>query len=518
MNAPAKYLTLAILSLFLAGLATAFEQNTTIVTDNGSYVIIEMPPPLYNFTNYSPPEPAYRIIQGGTVYLNDTIDISGMGWGTGLAWYGRYGEHSQPAYIYEFTNWKRGLMTFWLDPEIFGTRTGVWYQYYGNETERNGNLVAFRINSGARNSTMTFQNGTVVNVTEHIRGNGTPLVIKPESLLPEVHVADYLLAVGDPLEISTGGISQVWIFGSRDYTYGATTTTKMQFNAQEFYNFQEGRYTILVQHPGQNTDFDIRYHNKTLQYKEGWSGIRTMDVSIQPPAEIQKTLMAMFRKCDDRYDIFSLEIQQPSVTINRMDDVWLASKVKEYGLGYGDITFKDVRGYTNFKAGTNITIVLDNDYRSGKGIGRFSTVTTAARAEPGNQSIFQAYVPIVWDQIPTGMHTVTATGPLKTQVNANFLVSILPPDSFRPNTTLKYTGDENPWKPNLTTPAPVIVTQVIRETVTVQVTPSDEQVKAQQDAVMYEHEVKWATLAGLVAALCIVGAYAYSVLRRWKKV
>jgi len=128
----------------------------------------------------------------------------------------------------------------------------------------------------------------------------------------------------------------------------------------------------------------------------------------------------------------------------------------------------------------------------------------------------QAYVPIIWDTIPLGIHTITVSGP-GTSVDANFPVELLPQDSYRPNTSLKYTGDENPWKPNLTTPTPIVVTQVVIQTITIPVTPSNEQVKAQQDAVVSEHEAFWVKviIGGIVGVLLL--GYLYTVIRRWKR-
>ena len=230
----------ALLFLLAIGMSVAigYADNTTTTNVTGSYVVVQMPS-TYNTSPFSPPQPPYRIAQGQNVYLNDTIDITGEGWGRGLAWYGTYGEYDDAQYVYEFTDYSPHgeLSHFWIDPSIFAQRLGKWYQYYGNATETRGNLNAFKVVAGYRNSTLTFPNGTVVNQSVGISPTQIPQVIPQPSVLPEVHVADYLLAIGDPFVVKTYGSAQVWIFGRVDHTYGNTPNDNMTFDASTFENF-----------------------------------------------------------------------------------------------------------------------------------------------------------------------------------------------------------------------------------------------------------------------------------------
>ena len=504
-------LILSLLALFVVH--GSADENVT----NGSYAIILPPDSSYNVSTYAQPLATYRIMQGQTVYINDTIDVSGMGWGTGFAWYGKYGEHDNAVYIREFKNYHADLFNFYIDPAIFTGRGGMWYQYYGNATEKNGNLAAFYVREGYRNSTLTFPNGTVVNESYAVRGNGTPLVIPQESILPEVHVADYLLAIGDPLIIKSYGPAQVWIFGRIDQKFGITENDNMTFPSSDFLNFEPGSYSLIIQHGGNNTEFGVRGHSGTLQYQDGWNGVKTVDVSALQPRMVEQQLKTLLAKTDDTYAEYTLQIQEPSITITRMDEVWLKSKMLEFHIDNGaDVTFKDVRGYTNLQNQTNITVVLDKQY-NGVGRPRFTTYAQTWRSNIGNRTMFQAYVPIIWDTIPLGMHTITASGTFGSYVDANFAVDLLPPDSFRPNVSLKYTTDSNPWKPNLTIPTPVIIVKTVPgPVVTVTVTPSNEQVKAQQDAIASEHESFWAKVIAALVVLVFGGRYLYSVIRRWR--
>jgi hypothetical protein len=193
---------------------------------------------------------------------------------------------------------------------------------------------------------------------------------------------------------------------------------------------------------------------------------------------ILSRLLQILESTDDTYQTYTVEIQQPEIRVVSIDDIWLKSKMDEFHIDNNvDVTFKDIRGYTNLQNGTNLTVALDKT--------RFVTHAQTWRSANGNRTMFQAYVPIIWDTIPLGTHTVTVSGPSGAYVDANFPVELLPADSYRPNATLKYTGDENPWKPNLTTPTPVIITQVVTQVVVVTVTPSQDQIKQKSmDAVM----------------------------------
>jgi hypothetical protein len=137
--------------------------------------------------------------------------------------------------------------------------------------------------------------------------------------------------------------------------------------------------------------------------------------------------------------------------------------------------------------------------------------------------VFQVYVPLVWDDIKSGTtHTITVSGPHGTSTDASFPVGEMPADSYRPNASLKFIGDRNPWVP---TPTPVIVkvieTQIVQKIMTVTVTPSEAVVYAQQEKAMQEaNKTVWVTAAMVFIAILIiagVGLYARSVYRRAKQ-
>ena len=462
-----------------------------------------------------PPNSVYRIMQGAPVWINDTIDISGMGWGSGIAWNGKYSDHDAPLYIYLFKDYqKKTLMNFYIDPQVFTSRSGMWYQYYGNTTEKNGNLAMFEVMATYRNNTLTFSNGTTINQSVGV-SNVTPAKYPKPEILPENHVADYLLARGDPLTIDTPGGAQVWIFGRIDQKYVTTTENSITFDKAEFQNVEPGTYTILMQKPGNNTEYDVRYLNKSLQYRDGWNGIFLEDVAALQPRLLQGKLMELLHNTDDTYATYTLEIQEPVITITRLDEVGVGAKPYDFAFETGLITFMDTRGYTNLASGTTLTALLDG----GDTYTKYSDTAFANRTSPGNMSIFQIYVPLIWDKISSGrMHTITVNGPLGTTVDAAFMVNEMPVDSYRPNGSLKYVGSQNPWVP---TPTPITVpgpTQIVTQIVTVPVTPSEAVVYEQQRKAQGDVAASWIETG--IAALVVLligyfgGGYLLSIWRR----
>ena len=512
------FIALAILVALVFSLVTAEENATVNMTASGSYAIVQYEESNYNLSRF-PASTTYRIAQGETVYLNDTIDISGMGWGTGVAWYGKWDDSLEPRYVREFKDYRHDVMNFYIDPDIFSDKPGTWYQYYGNKTEKQGNLKAFVVAGKFRETTLTYQNGTVVNGSVLVKNESSQLINAPKpTILPEVHEADYLLAIGDPLIVKTYGPAQVWIFGRTDKEYGSTETDNMTFEGKRFYSFESGTYTLLIQHPGNNTQYEVRYSNGSLQQRDGWNGVKSVDISAAQPAMILGKLNEMLVNTDDDYIVYTLNIDQPTISIRQINELWIGSKVDEYKLQGYDVAFKDVRGYTNLMNGTNISVVLDEEYFDGKKMGRFTVYADTYKSAFGNRTMFQAYVPIIYDTIPRGMHTITAKGPYGSHVDSNFAITDLPPDSFRPNTSLKYTTDENPWKPNLTTPTPVVVTQIVTKEVIKEVPPSNETVYEQQKKAV---DAKWGEMISTATfwGLAIIGAFVVVrfIYRAWKR-
>jgi hypothetical protein len=480
----------------------------------GDVTIVENP------TSYPYHEP-YRIVQGQEVYVNDTIDISGQGWGSGLAWYGKYSEYDLPQYIYVFTPYKHDVQNFYLNPDLFATKTGMWYQYYGNTSEPRGNTSAFKVINAFRNYTMILPNGTTLYSSIGIF-NETPQEIKVSPpILPEVHKSDFLISHGDPL---VSNINRIWIFGRVDGLYGRFGN----LSSDEINKLESGSYTLVQQEKGNNTIIDVGYNPAIDSF---WRseyditvGPRAITSSIkgsQPRLNMEK-FYNLIRYTDDKIQTYSMEVEDPMVSVVRIDEVDVGLRIPiSYELG---MTLLDVRGYTNAQNGTVITLVMDPDKQTVRTLKGNTYTTVALRSSPGNMSIYQCYIPINKNQMPNGIHTVKVSAALGGSMLHDFVISELPADSYVPNATLKYIGDRNPWVP---TPTPEVVTvvqtKVVEKIVTVEVTPPQEMLnEAQKRAVddKVGEIVKNAAIAiGIVIALFLVGRFAYRVYtkRKWYK-
>jgi hypothetical protein len=407
-----------------------------------------------------------RIAQGDTVYLNETIDISGAtGWAGPdgefrVAYYGQYVDDPtpgelDPSYVLTLPGKAHSLSVasqyrYWFDPAIFGDKTGgYWYQFISNTSTMNGNegsgnLRAFRVMWGKRPAA----NATVFkNVTYEAP------VIELGTLLPEVKVADYLVARGDPLDLAGLG-ERFWVFGRIDGIYDYRKTT---IPAANISRMEPGTYTIVVPRPGPNTIWEASYMR---DYKGEWLvpglyGKEPVLISGLQPLVVFTKFKEMLKGTDDNYDDYRLEIEEPTITLDSVDEL-------------NSTGMYDIRGYTNAAAGTLITVTLDEDKSYVKLIKFRTTSSPAVRSSPGNMSQWQVLMPIHYDELSglsgNQQHTLTARSALGGIVYKDFWVATAPEGLQKAPASIKYTSDRNPFVP---TPTP----EIVKVTVTVQLPP-----------------------------------------------
>jgi len=476
---------------------------------NNSYVIVDQP-------TY-PLHPTYRIAQGQDVYVNDTIDIAGMGWGTGLSWYGRYQEFTQPQYIYEFTPYKHDVQNFWLNPAIFDGKSGVWYQYYGNQTERNGNLVAFRVVNTYRNATWTFPNGTVMVKPEGISNQTYGIETPPTPILPEIHVNDYVVAHGDPLPTT---FSKLWVFGRVDSIYNSGGNLTIP----QILSLENGYYKIVSHDAGKNAIYDMGYNPdidalwRNIYDPIKGARIASLSISGIQPMLVLDMIKDIVVNTDDKIQTFNLVIEEPAVSVVSIDEVDVGNRIPI--AWQPGMTLLDIRGYSNVQNDTTITVVMDPDIQTVRTIKANTWYGKTIRTSPGSKSMYQVYIPINKNEMPNGMHTITVTTAIGASMNYDFPISELPADSYVPNATLKYIMGENPWKPNLTIADPIIIEKekVVVKEIVKEVAPSNETVYEQQrkalDDKVMESSILIVELAGGLAVAFLIVRFAY---RTWKR-
>lgn len=491
-------LILAILALCLIA---PIQASTVTILNETPEVNVTTPTPIPTLIPY--------IQQGGDVYVGDYVDISGiappylfLAYWDGVDMY-----DSPPTYNMTLPNGKRGYYKFYVDPEIFGSRLGRWYKWDG-EYEKQGNNRLFTVRAAKTfNYTMTFPNGTVVNMSEPVQPNYTPVLINPAPLLPEKHVADYVVAKGDELVLPDGNY-HVWIFGrvSGIYSNAGHNITKTQI-----IGLDGGNYDIVFQYPGNNTIYDAACDpNDCKALVPGLYGKDPVNVYGYQPSVVYDRLKAMLAGTDDTLVKYSLQVDNPYITIHQADET-------EY------ITHSalNVRGYSNVANGTNITVSLDEKNVYYKDIPKSQIQTTAVRTSPGNLSYYSVNVPFNYDDLAADArnHTLTARTALGGIVQKDFKISLMPADSYKPNATLKYIEDRNPFVP---TPTPEVVTivktQVVTQTITIPVTPTNETVyeqqKKAQDIVIREKIIIFGMWAALAVSVFAIGWYGLSVRRR----
>ncbi len=477
-----------LIALFIVAIPVVAEEN-------GSYVVVEYP-------DYGLPNAVYRLDQQGQdVYLNDTIDISGQGWGSGVAWYGKYGEYDYPVYIRQFSGYKKDVQNFYIDPAIFGSRAGMWYQYYGNETEPSGNLEAFNVVAMYLNKTTTYPNGTIIATSEGMSNATARKAEAKEVILPPYHVADFVVAQGDGLD---SGFDRIWIFGRLDGLFDVSGV----LSKKQVWDLSQGSYKLVSHSPGKNTVYEVGYDRGLLT--SPWRGVEQVDISALTPTLAMDKFNHIVAKTDDVVRTYNLEVQEASISVMSINEVDVGNRIPiAYEPG---MTLLDVRGYTNAANGTVLSFIIDPETNL------YKVQTTAAiESAPGDLRYYRIYIPINKNQMPNRMHTLKGWTAIGGEVYADFPVSELPADSFIPNATVKYIGDRNPWVP---TPTPEIrvvekiVEKPVIKTVTVEVTPSNEQIRTEQENVIFDILVK--VVVGIVAlfVLYIIGRFIYRARMR----
>lgn len=463
--------------------------NSSLAIDfNGSYAIVDTPYGTVNISSAPLNTTSSRYIyQGETVYLGDTIDISGVvAPYPELAYWNGYDMYdSQPTYNISLPDKRSGWYKFVIDPAIFAGRLGNWYKY-NNQFEHSGNNLAFVVLPRPfYNYTLTFQNGTTIYVSELPEFERLPQIKNPvPEIMPRKPVSDYLVTSGTSLNISITKLSAVWIFDGHDNSilYAIGNDKEIVFNSSQIGSLEQGDYKILIQSIGNiSNNMDVIFTDNSIKWFDRSAFVvRTISTQNLVPSEAIRTLESIFPLTYDTYQIKTLSVQDPMITIDYMNRIGVGS-AKEYYSDYsrsGNISLMDVRGYTNVFPGTNVSVVLDEESNNPREISKLYTYRSTSQGDfLGDMRYYQVYVPLYWDGLKPGMHSLTARTELGGTMVANFPVTEDSPDSYIPPQTIKFMGDRNPWVP---TPTPEIIIQketvVVTQQVPIQIQPSEAQI------------------------------------------
>lgn len=455
------------------------------------------------------------ITQGEVVYIGDTVDVSGIiPPYPQLAFWDGYDMYDYaPTYNFTMSNYKSDYYKFYISEEMFGNRLGKWYKYNG-AYERQGNNLAFVVKrKPMSNYTMTLQNGTVLNLTTIENVTYVPYSTGKVLPLPDKHIADYLVTREEALNVSVDTIAAVWIFNkwNNDIVYSTNNRGfEIVFNQTEIRDIQPGEYKMIVQRMGNfSNGLDVIYDDDTRTIK--WFDrknfeVNKVDATNLEPENAVALLKKIFPHVPDQFNIKMLAVQEPSISIATMDKMYSAN-AKEYFHDIdmrGNVTLMDVRGYTNVLPGTNITVVLDESRVDPRLVNKTATYRGVAEGDYlGDMRQYRIYVPLYWDSLSPGVHTLTARTEKGGIMYADFVVSEMPENSYVPETKVRYVEDRNPWIP---TPTPVVVENRVEvpgpeRVITKEVPPAPEVVLEQQQVAYWDGVKRIA----VVVAICIMG-------------
>jgi hypothetical protein len=472
--------------------------------------------------------PSYRVQQMDTVYIGDTVDISGVASGlTSLAYYGGYEEDLSRQYLLELPNLNKDYYHFYIDPAIFSNRLGYWFKWHGS-INRNENAVVFVV-AERRLKPNVSPNITLQNP------NQTPSIIPKVPILPDQYIADYLVAKGDSISIPATNRTRAWIFGVEDYLYdykAVNGTIDLKENAID--KLSPGSYILLLHTRDVNAsdEFTVRYNENTSTidwFDPITFNVNHYDVSSQTPENVMNKLKSILPEAHDTFKLYSLEVQLPSTSINQID-TWNAPN-KNISPITGDPviipTYIEVRGYSNADINTVIEIVVDPDLNMPLDqMFKEAFVTSTKGNDPGNMRVFKSNIPIYTYNMRVGDHFLAVrTKGSNTFGSASFYIYENWANKPIANKTIRYISGKYGSQELIPTPTPVViirnVTQIVTQIVTVPVTPSDEQVYTQQklasDTTWWEGA--WRVLKGIIGVILILSGVGYiiSVLRRLKK-
>lgn len=439
-----------------------------------------------------------EVHQGDTVYTGDICDLRLV-----EGWYGKLVHHDNGRVV-DISSFTRKI---YINPDIF--TPGRWDQWSDFDfDESNGNTIAFNVKKGPRPAIEQ------INFTEE-----APTAIKPYiQPVPTKHVSDYVVARGDPIIIKVPNSSKIWMFGSKMGYYGMPSVNgSVYISGEQTTNMYPGTYVLAIDSPGnQSSGTNIRYDNATdrIEYFDPSAFVvKSIDLQGLDPRTRYDRFRSIGGKAADIYTEKEIVVEDPYIEIISADQVYHINKTAA----------QTIRGYTNAQIGTNITVVVDKTRHLRDEL-KYSTYYGSARGdftEPGNLRWFEISVPLLLDNFAAGPHEITVAVPNGGSASVDFYVYESPEHSFIPNNTVKYVNGSE-WRPD-PTPRVVteIVTQTIIQTVTIPVTPSNEQVYAQQklaeDAKWKEN---WVLAGNAVAGVLALGVfagmvwYARSVWRR----
>lgn len=494
-----KYVSvILLLALFVAPVVA---ENITVITQEPTY-------PFPTITPSPAITPTPYISQGDYVYINDTVDISGVvpPYPKLAYWNGYNSYDTNASYIIDLPPYRSAYYKFYIDPSIFETRMGNWYKY-NDKFEGHGNTLAFVVYPKSyKNTTMRYQNGTVINISESVVNKYEEIDIPMKPPVEIKHISDYLIARGDTFNIATSSKTNIWLFGRMDklYDYKSFNDTLINVPEDVLSGFEPGDYTLLTQTiSNKSTKFTVIYDpdSKSIKWFDPVSfTIKSIPTEGLTPRVVYDKFTSILPEALDTFKTYSLQLQEPSIEISSIGEMntvnYTINSAGEYEYET-NISFIEVKGYTNVAIGSTLKFVVDKDQQTDRTLYSHTTTAVAGGTKnPGDMRWFDVVIPIEKYGLALGPHTVTAyTNLSDAGATYTFNIYATPPNSYVEKKTIRYISGRNGPEEFVPTPTPVVetVTQIVTVPVTIMVpvTPSNEQVKAQQKIIADENIREW---------------------------
>lgn len=321
-----------------------------------------------------------EVLQGDTIYMNETCDISRvLGWSQQFAyWKMGYPVNDHPDIVIDTTQWGH-MYKFPITAER-GFVIGNWFKWDG-KIEDAGNMKAFTIATGKRK---------VVNITPFV--NESTIIIRGKEMPPQrIHI---LLAQGDKetllyyfpenMSFANGQAAYLWLFGATPettYSQGRPLSPNtilqqpLTYRANDSvytYTFlpnlsetlELDQYTGFIQFVGNNSKADVFYDPVRNDLNSPYKDIpqKNLDGKVSPQIlEDFVTMESNLQYTDDILVPVSLEVVRPSISLG---DYW---ENQNYIM---------LIGSTPMAEGTEIKVILDPSYYSLPSDIKFHTIST----------------------------------------------------------------------------------------------------------------------------------------------
>ena len=460
-----------LLAIVIVLIAIEFVVGSVSAEENGSYVIVSMDDVVGNNTlnmtsSTVPNQSSYfvpynnntRLTQGQCVEIGGVYDVSGViGFNTILdynafSYYNRYTDAYDPSdntsltYVYKMPNNRIGYYQFFIDPDVFKTRLGYWYQYTG-QYERAANKRAFYVSDKCIKA---------ANETVFADIDNKPILINPK-IIELRYVNDILLSNDDPLFMNISGKYRVWVFGDTKSILAKDiiATDNLVLENEMTRDLTPDVYTLGLQTAGNDGRYAVDYtiSDRSAYPQQFLTPILRaqpiVDITGMQPVMIKDALIKALQNTDDGFVTYSMTVQEPYVDISGYQEI----KV-------GNSSVLEVTGYTNKIAGTPITLFIDRENKTGRAIKYPSMTITTENGSIGYYRTFHGYLPLIYDEISPGFHQLEAMLLSGQIAQVSFFIREEPAKHYVPPEYHKFV-DGNPFIP---TPTPIVVEkEVIKE-------------------------------------------------------